>query len=300
MQFINKFIDKADRFQEGHRLFAFSLAVIKKYNEDSAGRQAALLTYYSFLSLFPLLLILTTITDVVVGKNPHLHNTIISGLTSYFPLLGNQLAAHVNRINASGLAVAVGVLFTLYGTRGVANVFRHGMQDIWDVPKKERDGFPKSLLKSIALVVIGGIGFILASIIAGYAGSSGHHGLPIRLLAIVINMALLFMLFNFLINFSLPKHITIKDIWVGAVVSAIVLVILQSAGGFILARELKRLDALYSYFAVSLGLLFWIYLQAQVIYYSAEIAVVKSKNLWPRSLKNNTPTLTDKSVTDLG
>jgi len=295
MRFIDRLIDKANDFQKEHRLFAFTLAVIKKYGDDMAGREAALLTYYSFLSLFPLLLVLTTVTDVIVGRNPHLHSTIINGLTNYFPLLGNQLATHVHRLNASGLAIITGVLFTLYGARGVADVFRSGMQDIWGVPKKEREGFPENVFKSIALIIVGGAGFILASILAAYTSSSGH-GLLFRLLAWAVNIIILFLLFNFLINFSLPKHITIKDIWVGAIVAAIGLVLLQYLGGFILSRQLKRLDALYSYFAVALGLLFWIYLQAQVLYYSVEIAVVKSKNLWPRSLKSNNPTPADEAA----
>lgn len=77
---------------------------------------------------------------------------------------------------------------------------------------------------------------------------------------------------------------TIKEVRPGAIAAAIGLVILQSLGGYILTRELKSLDALYSNFAIPLGLLFWIYLQAQMLYYAAEIAVVSSKRQWPRSL----------------
>jgi uncharacterized BrkB/YihY/UPF0761 family membrane protein len=96
-----------------------------------------------------------------------------------------------------------------------------------------------------------------------------------------------------MINFSLPKHISLAETRIGAVFAAIGLVILQLLGGYILAHELKSLDALYSYFAISLGLLFWIYLQSQMLFYAVEISVVSSQKLWPRSLEAHSPTAVD-------
>jgi len=278
-----KLIRKLNSFQQRHKPLAFSYAVIKKYGEDGAGYQAALLTYYSFLSLFPLLLLVVTLTDSLAGRHPELARTVIHGLTDYFPLLGNQLSLHIHGLHASGLALAAGILFILYGTRGVADAFRHGVQQIWEVPKSQRDGFPKAQLKSLVLIIIGGLGFLLASITASLAAAAGH-GLGFRVLSTGVNLLILFWLFTFLLNFTLPRHVSLKEARVGAAAAAIGLVALQILGGYVLTRELKNLDALYSYFALSLGLLFWIYLQAQVLYYAVEIAAVSSKKLWPRVL----------------
>ena len=295
MSKIHMGVNRLDTFQQKHRATAFIFAVIKKYGDDEAGKHAALLTYYSFLSLFPLLLLLTTIVDVLIGKDAHLRATIINGLTNYFPLLGSQLSSHVHRLNASGVALITGILFTLYGTRGVAEAFRNGVDTIWLIPKSKRDSFPKSALKSIALIVVGGLGFILASIVASLASSAGH-GLGFRAVSLAVNLFILFWLFIFIINFSLPKHVTIKETRLGAAVAAIALLVLQTLGSYLLIHQLKRLDALYSYFAVALGLLFWIYLQAQIIYYSIEISVVNSKKLWPRSLNNSNKTKADNII----
>jgi len=283
MQALKTVINKIDSFQQKHRPLAFGYGVIKKYGEDDAGRLAALLTYYGFLSLFPLLMIVTTLTDTLIGNNSELGKTIMDGLTDYFPLLGNQLASDVHGIGGNGFALLAGILFTLYGARGVADVFRHGVHNIWGIPKSERAGFPKSQLKSLALILIGGLGLILASISAGLATAAGH-GWGFRTLSLAINLFMLFWLFTFLLKFNLPKKVSLKHIRPGAVFFAVGLVILQALGGYILARQLKSLDALYSYFAISLGLLFWIYLQAQIVYYACEIAAVNTKKLWPRSL----------------
>jgi uncharacterized BrkB/YihY/UPF0761 family membrane protein len=155
MNIIQKITHRLDAFQQRHRLPAFTYAVVKKYGEDEAGYQAALLTYYGFLSLFPLLLILTTVTGILANSHPHLQSTLIRSMTDYFPVLGNQLSDHVHSLHKSGLALAVGILFTLYGARGVADVFRHGVNHIWQVPRVDRVGFPKSLFQSLGLLAVG-------------------------------------------------------------------------------------------------------------------------------------------------
>ncbi len=283
MNILDQTVRKLDGFQQRHRLPAFTYGVLKKYGEDNIGTQAALLTYYGFLSLFPLLLVLTTVANNVLGDHPDLKKTVVDGLTDYFPLLGNQLASHVHGLNRNGLALFVGILFTLYGARGVADAFRKGVQHIWQVPESKRDKFPKSTLKSLCLLIVGGIGLIGASVLAALTAAAGHD-FGFRILSIALNIFILFWVFNFLLDFSLPSHLPLKQTKLGAAVAAVGLVALQLIGGMILAHELKNLDALYSYFALALGLLFWIYLQAQIIYYAMEIAYVSSHKLWPRSL----------------
>jgi YihY family inner membrane protein len=280
---ISKLVSRFDNYQQKRGLLSFIVAVIKKYDDDQGGRQAALLTYYSFLSLFPLFLVLTTVTDSIIGKNSALRNTIVKGLTNYFPLLGQQLSNHVHELHAFSPTLIIGLLFTLYGTRGVANSFINGVQDIWLVPKNERTGFPKSLIKSFSVVLIGGSGLLLASIIASLTYSAGHDIL-FRIIAVVVNLLLLIALFSFLLNLSLPKHVTVREVRAGAITAAVGLLCVQLLGSYILAHELKHLSALYSYFAVALALLFWVYLQSQVLYYSIEVAYVKSNNLWPKSI----------------
>lgn len=286
MTWINKQFRRIDAWQQRHHLPAFTVAVVKKYGEDKAGQQVALLTYYGFLSLFPLLLILTTLTEQIIGNNPELKDTIIDGLTDYFPLIGNQLASNVDSLGGNPWVLIAGLLFAFYGARGVAEAFRQAMENIWKVPESKRLGFPASLPRSIALVVVGGSGLIIASISAGLVAGAGR-GILFNVLSTALNLFILFWLFVFLLNFSLPRHITVREARVGAAVAAIGLVIMQSLGGYVLAHELQNLNALYSYFALALGLLFWIYLQAQIIIYAAEVSIVSSQKLWPRSLSAN-------------
>lgn len=288
-------IEKIDGWQRRHRLPAFVYAVLKKYGDDEAGRQAALLTYYAFLSLFPLLLVLTTLTEYLPAGQSGLQANIIHGTTNYFPVLGGQLSSHISTLHKNGLALLIGLLFTFYGARGVADGFQHSVQQLWRVPVKDRAGFPKSTLKSLLIILVAGVGFIVASISVGLAGAASQ-GLVFKALSILINMAIWSAIFIALLNISLPSHVSFKETRAAALTAAVGLVILQIIGGYLLKRELKNLDALYSYFALALGLLFWIYLQVQVLFYALEVASVGSYKLWPRSLSGKNLTSADSKL----
>ncbi|MEO7364516.1 MAG: YhjD/YihY/BrkB family envelope integrity protein, partial [Candidatus Saccharimonadales bacterium] len=206
-----RIIKSIDRFQKRFRLTAFIYAVIKKYGEDQAGYQAALLTYYAFLSLFPLLLVLTTVTSLLAGSHPELQQRILHGITDYIPSLGDQLANHITAPRSSGLLLAVGLLFALYGARGVADAFRNGVNHLWRVPITQRDGFPKSIGVSLLTITSGGIGLIAASLVSGYALAAGH-GVAFWALSLLINVAVLFGLFCWLLNLNLPHHVKVREV----------------------------------------------------------------------------------------
>lgn len=292
MKLVDNLIRRVDRLQRQSGPLGFIYAVIKKYGEDDGGYHAALLTYYAFLSLFPLLLVATTLATTIGNDYPEIQRAVTDSVTNYFPVLGDQLSNHINTLNKSGWALVLGLLLVFYGARGVADVFRFGVNTVWRIPKSKQDQFPKTVFKSFGIIVVGGLGLLSASIISGVAAAASRS-LDFRLLSIALNLFILYWVFVFLINFCLPKHVSGKEVRPGAAVAAIGLVALQLLGGYILTRELRNLDALYSYFAVSLGLLFWIYLQAQVLYYAVEVASVRALKLWPRSLSSH-PTTADK------
>jgi membrane protein len=167
MNIIQKSIYKFDLLQRKRSWLGFPYAVVKKYGEDQGGYQAALLTYYGFLSLFPLLLVLTTVVSLATGQHHQLQTTIITSITNYFPKLGSQLSVHEHGIHKSGLALLVGVVLIFYGTHGVADVFRYSVNHLWRVPVKQRDSFPVTITKSLTIIIVGGLGFMVASLLAG-------------------------------------------------------------------------------------------------------------------------------------
>lgn len=288
-------LHRIDKFQRSHRKAGFLYAVIKKYGDDQAGHQAALMAYYGFLSLFPLLLVMTTVIKMFLSSNDALREKITSGIADYLPMVGTSLEKNVHGVGGTGIALALGILFTLYGTRGVADIFRFMVNQLWEIPHVKRTGFPWSLFRSIRIIVVGGIGLLLAPLVSGYAAAAGHSPL-FWVASLIITLIILFGVFLYLLYASLPHRHSFSDLWPSALMAAFGLLILQSLGSWLVSRQLKHLGDLYGTFALVLGLFFWLYLQAQVIVYAFEAGTVRALKLYPRSLTAGSSTAADNAA----
>jgi YihY family inner membrane protein len=297
VKILNRLISKADQTQQSHKAISFIYAVIKKYGEDSGGYQAALITYYGFLSLFPLLLVATSVLQIILQSHPNIRSDVIQHATQYFPVLGEQLQSNVHTLHGAGVALIIGILLTFWGAKGVADVFQYSLNHIWQVPRVKRPGFPKGAIKSLAVILFGGIGLIAASFLSGFAaGLDRTFGL--RVAASLISIAVLYGVFKVIFRLGLASSAKASrsSLIRSALTAAIGIQILQIAGGYLVTHELGKLKSLYGTFAVTLGLLFWIYLQAKIVMYAAEVGVVFDKKLWPRSLTSQTLTAADLKV----
>src|SRR6476659_2176766 len=123
-----------DRVQQRSRAAGFALAVVYKYLDDQGGYLAALITYYAFVSLFPLLLLLTTALGVVLRDRPEWREQIVDSAISQLPLLGNQLS-EPNALSGGTTAVVIGIAGALYGGLGVGTALQNAMDTVWAVPR---------------------------------------------------------------------------------------------------------------------------------------------------------------------
>src|SRR5207247_11143766 len=87
-------LDRFDRFQRQRAWVAFPFAVIKKFGGDKAGYLAALIAYYTFFSIFPLLLVFVTVLGLVLHGNPSLTRSIEDSVLGQFPVIGSQIKVH--------------------------------------------------------------------------------------------------------------------------------------------------------------------------------------------------------------
>jgi YihY family inner membrane protein len=278
--------EAVDAFQQRHRALAFPVAVLRKFSDDHAGSLAALVAYYAFLSTFPLLLVLVTVLGMVLSDNPKLQQDVLNSALTEFPVIGDQLSANVHSLGRSGLGLAVGLIFTLIGARGVANAMQDAMNQVWQVPHRARPGFPFSWLRSFALLAVIGLGVLVTTALSGIGSWSGHTvlGEGGRFLVIAVSLLLNIGLFWLGLRAATAGQITWKQLRVGAILSAIVWQLLQFFGGYVVAHSLRNASALYGTFGLVLGLLAWFHLQAQLTLYAVEVDVVRARKLWPRSL----------------
>jgi len=84
--------ERLDRYQRRHRRAGFPLAVVYKFVDDDGYFLAALLTYYGFLAIFPLLLLSSTVLGVVLSGNPELQQQVLDSALRELPVIGAQLS----------------------------------------------------------------------------------------------------------------------------------------------------------------------------------------------------------------
>lgn len=270
----------ADRRQQNLRGVRFVAAVYKKFSDDGAGQLAALIAYYAFVSIFPLLLVFVTILGFVLQGSPHDQEEIVKGTLGQFPVLSDSLKLHA--LKGSGVALAIGILGTLLAGMGVTSAAQNAFNGIWHVPHKDRPNFIFTRLRSLGVLAMLGTLMIVSTTAAGFVGSSSHGAVAVVagvLVAFVINVALFMGAFKLLTAVDLGW----RELLPGVIVAAILWQLLQHIGGYYVDHTLKHTQPLYGTFAVVLGLLAWLYLGAQLVIFAAEVNVVKSRKLWPRS-----------------
>ncbi len=279
---------RADRFQRRHPWAGFPLGVLYKFLDDQGGYLAALITYYGFLSLFPLLLLLVTILGFVLEGDPSLQHRVVASALSQFPIIGTQISQDVGSVRGSAPALGVGIVGTLYGGLGVAQAGQNAMNTVWAVPRHRRPNPITSRVRSLGLLAILGTGVIVTTVLSGAASSGTAFGLHLgaagKTLALAGSVAANGALFTVAFRVLTARHVGIRVVLPGALVAAVGWQILQSVGTYYLGHTLKHAKETYGLFGIVLGLVGWIYLEALLVVLCAELNVVRERRLWPRSL----------------
>jgi len=270
---------RVDAFQRRHSPLAFMFAVFKKFGEDEAGSKAALIAYYGFFSLFPLLLVFTTVLGFVLNGHTALQDKIVHSTLAQFPIIGDQIASNVHSLQGSGVALAIGIVGTLWAGMGVTQAGENAMNAVWNVPARKLPNAIFSRVRGLLFLVVFGLGVLATTVLAGL-GTAGS-GIPIKIGAIRVLTA---------------EELSWRDVLPGAIVATVLWEILQAIGGWYVARSLKGASQVYGFFAIVIGLLGWLYLGAQMTLLAAEINVVLRRKLWPRALVQPPLTLKDKEA----
>ena len=296
---IGRLLDGLDRFQQRHAVTAFPLAVWRKFGDDQAGNLAALIAYYAFLSVFPLLLVLVTVLGMVLANSPRLQEDVLNSALTEFPVIGTQLRSNIHSLGRSGIGLAIGLIGTFIGARGVAGAVQNAMNQVWAVPRRERPGFPISWLRNFALIGVIGLGVLVTTALSGIGSWGGHTLGPwSRIGVVALSLALNVGLFWLGLRVATAAQITWRELRLGALLSALVWQALQYLGGYVVAHSLRHASSLYGTFGLVLGLLAWLHFQAQLTLYAAEVDVVRTRNLWPRSLFPPPLTKQDRAAYD--
>jgi membrane protein len=267
-------VDRFDRFQQRHAPLAFLVAVQRKYAEDRGGYLAAIVTYYAFFSLFPLLLVATTVLGYVLRGHAHLQREIGDSVLAQLPIVGHDLRVHA--LSGSGIALAAGITTSLWAATAVFSAAGDVAAFMWGVSRERRFGFLRSRVRALILVLVLGSGAVAVTALS-LAGDRW---------TITLSLIGDFVLFWVGSRLLTAGDVGWRQLAGGAAAGSVAWELLQSGGAAYVRRVLTIASNTYGTFAVVIGLLSFMYLSVLVGVVVTEANVVAVRKLWPRSLSS--------------
>ncbi|MBV9008054.1 MAG: YihY/virulence factor BrkB family protein [Verrucomicrobia bacterium] len=256
--------------------------------EDKAPQLGAALAYYTVFSLAPLILVLLAIIGVIFRHDPAGAWQRITQQMSYFldknaVDIVQGIAQKASQPQKSWLATAIGIIVALFGASGVFGQLQDALNTIWKVKAKPGAGiwgFLRSRFLSFAMV--GGVCFLLLvsltleSLLKGfshYIQSVLPGGIVLAMgVYWIFDLAVIVLLFGIIFRYLPDAKIHWRDVWIGAVLTAILFAI----GKWALGLYLGSGSAASAYGAASslITLLLWVYYSAQILLFGAEFTQV--------------------------
>ena len=256
--------------------------------QDKAPQLGAALAYYTVFSLAPLILVLLAIVGVLFRDDPAGAWHKITQQMSYFLdpsalQVVQDIAQKASQPGKSTIATVIGIALAIFGASGVFGQLQDALNTIWGVKAKPTQGiwgFLRSRFLSFAMVA--GICFLLLVSLAIEALLKGfsHYvqsvlpgGLVVALAVyLIFDFAAVVLLFAMIFKFLPDVKIQWRDVWTGAVITAI----LFGIGKWLLGFYLGSGAAGSAYGAASslITLLLWVYYSSQILLFGAEFTQV--------------------------
>src|SRR5881398_1235336 len=277
---------------KGGTFFGTSLSLLKQtfseWLEDKAPQLGAALAYYTVFSLAPLVLVLLAIVGLIFQNDPAGAWNKITEQMSYF--LDKSAVDVVQNIAQKAaqpgkglLATVIGIALALFGASGVFGQLQDALNTIWGVKAKPGAGIWGFLrARFLSFAMVGGICFLMLVSLAIEALLKGfsHYvqsvlpgGIVIAVTVyLVFDFAVVVLLFAMIFKFLPDVKIQWRDVWIGAVMTAI----LFGLGKWALGLYLGSGAAGSAYGAASslITLLLWVYYSSQILLFGAEFTQV--------------------------
>ena len=275
-------LDRLDAYQQRHPALGVPIAVARKFIEDESINLAAVIAFWAFFSVFPLLLIFVTLLGYFLP--PSLQGDVLRSAAGFFPLLSTDSIGH---LSGQWWTLVVGILSALWSGSFVVIAIQSAFNSVWEIPYAQRPGFGAQIRRGLVALGAIALGLVVSTVISSYvtgAATGTSLGLAGRLagylIAVALDVGLFFVAFRVLTD----RDVSTRDVLPGALLSGIIFWLLQQLSSLIISRYLQNAERIYGNFATVITILSWFYLQSVVTLVGAQVNVVLKERLHPRRL----------------
>lgn len=284
---VGRVLDRADRFQRRFPPVSVPIAVFYKYVDDQGPYLAAIITYYGFIAIFPLLLLATSILGFLLQGNPGLQEAVLSSALRQFPIIGEELG-RPEGLSGSTTAVVVGALTATYGALGLGQALQNAQNIAWAVPRHNRPNPVVLRFKSLVLLASAGVAVLGVSIVSALGSETDMLVVSVdgslRWVVRLVTMLLVGAVLTALFRLAAARRLSVSQAAPGAFVVAAFWQGLQWLGTLYVTAVLSETDGMNGTFALVLGLIGLIYIAAVMGVIGMEVNVVLARRLYPRAL----------------
>lgn len=255
--------------------------------EDQATRFSAAISFYTMMSLAPLLVIVVAVVGLVVGGSESAQTKITAQAQD---MAGPQAASAVTQViqnahrpTASIVGLTLGVILLLVGATGVFSQLQTALNTMWEIePQPNRGIWGMLRNRLLKLLAIGGVAFLL---LVSLVASAGVAALGTRLRGVlprpellvgaldaIVSLVVLTLLFAFAFKVLPDAKIRWRDLWVGAFGTAVLFTIGKSLIGFYLGHSAT--SSAFGAAASLAVLLIWVYYSSMIFLLGAEFTQV--------------------------
>jgi YihY family inner membrane protein len=276
-----------DRFQRRHPVVGFPLAVIYKYFEDQGPFLAAIISFYAFVAIFPLMLISTSILGFILQDDPGLRDRLLDTALNQFPIVGDQLQSREG-LRGSASAIVIGALAATYGSLNLGQAAQNAAHITWAVPRNSRTNALLQRVRSLVLLSFAGLGILALALASSLLANpdaigvdAGDLGGVIRVVGFVVTSVIFVGLFRLVSG----GRASTRSVLPGAMTVSVLWQLLQLVGNSFVTNVIGAAEQqMNQTFALVLGLVAFLYLAGLMIVLGFEINVVLRRRLYPRAL----------------
>ncbi|WP_433251914.1 YihY/virulence factor BrkB family protein [Streptosporangium sp. CA-135522] len=258
--------------------FDHLIRTVHRYQIQFGDRLAGAVTYFAFLSFFPIIALAFAVFGFFLSVRPDAVRTLQQAIDQYLPGLADQLPIQQIADSRSS-AGAIGLVGLLYAGLGAIDALRGALREI-SMTTEAPLNFFLAKLRDLAALILVGVTMIASVLVGGFATQAsgtvaGWLGLSksvlgsgsVWLVGLAVSVLADTVLFLIILRWMGRSRQPLPVVLRGALLGALAFGLLKQLAALILARTLN--NPIYGVFAVMVGLLVWINFSARVILYAA-------------------------------